>query len=132
MKINLNDKEYGLHWGFGAIRIFCDAMECEYEAGMDMILGAGDYTILKRTKAVSMMVFAAIQNYANINDTDISGLTFSKIEAYRDDTPQNEFKKVMDDFMGANILGNTYRSYLGLTEETPSTTKKKLRSVKNV
>ena len=126
MKIKINDKEYGLHWGLGAIRIFCDLMGCEYEQGMDMILGAGDYNILQRTKAVSTMVLAAVQNYANIYNTE-ADVTFPQVEAYRDDTPPEKFKLISDDFMNANILGKTYRSYLGLSEE-PADTKSKKKS----
>lgn len=124
MKISINDKEYGLHWGFGAIRLFCDKMECEYEPAMDMILGGGDYTILQRTKALSTMILCAIENYANIHNTD-ADVTFQQVEAFRDDTPKAEFQKVLDNFMDANIMGSTYRAYLGISTEPATTASKK-------
>lgn len=131
MKLSINKKDYGLQWGMGAIRLFCDKMDCEFEQGLEMILGGGTYTVLQRTKAVSTMVLCAIENYCRLNDETFD-VTFFQIEDYRDNTSQEKFKLIMDDFTSSMILGNTISSYLGIVpEENKEVSKKKSRSLKS-
>ena len=127
MKIKINGEEYGLNWGFGAIRICCDLLDCEYEKVIEMVLGAGNYTVLERSKAISTFILSAIKNYGNIHNTE-TDVNFAQIEAYRDDTPQEEFKKITEDIMKANIMGKTYGSYLGLSTEPEDKTAAKKKS----
>lgn len=123
MKIKLNDKEYGLHWGMGAIRLFCDATGYEFEKGVECVCGFGEYNVLDRTKAIVTMLLSAIQNYANIHNEDASGVTFYQLEAYRDATSQKEFQLIMDDFTGSMLNGRTMAESLGIA--TPETAQKK-------
>jgi hypothetical protein len=130
MKIKINDKEYGLNWGFGAIRIACDLLDCDYEKMIEMVLGVGDYKVLERSKAISTFILAAIQNYANINNTD-SDVSFYQVEAWRDTLEPGDQIKLNEDILKSHIMGKTYGSYLGISTDATAS-KKKSRSQKSV
>lgn len=128
MKIKINGNEYSLHWGMGALRLFCESTGYEFEKGVEIVAGLGEYSVLERTKAVVTMILCAAKNYANINGLDISNLNFYQVEAYRDATPREEFQKVMDDFTNSMLNGKTMAETLGFTVNAPIVEKKSVKA----
>jgi hypothetical protein len=89
-----------------------------------MVLGAGEYKVLERSKAVTTFILAAAQNYANLNNTDFD-INFFQVEAWRDNATDAQKLDLNQDIMQSNIMGKTYGSYLGIAAETPVKTSKK-------
>lgn len=129
MKIKINDKEYGLSWGMGCLRLFCDEMGCDLEPGLEMIVGGGDHTGYQRSKSVTAIILAAIKNYAYINREPIPDVTIWELEAYRDNTPVDEFAKITEDFMGSMLQGRTINEIFGRDVKSEATEKAKKKSV---
>lgn len=124
MKIKINDKEYGLSWGMGCLRLFCDEMGCDLEPGLELVMGLGEYTGLERSKSVPMLILCAIKNYAYVNREEIPDVTFEQIEAYRDYTQAAEFQLIVNDFFASMLQGQTVAERFGITTDTSEATEK--------
>lgn len=128
MKIKVNGKERGLHWGMGALRLYCEETGYSFEKGIEIVCGFGDTGILERTKAVCIMLLSAIRNYGNIHNEDTEDVTFFHIEAFRDETSQPEFQKIMDDFTNSMLNGKTIAETLGIVPDQTNQPKKNTKA----
>jgi hypothetical protein len=116
MNITINNKEYGLHWGMGAIEIYCDRMNCELD-GLDKIYIPGR----DQGKAITNLILAALQNYGEINNAP-ADVTYRQLQAFIDESDESVFKSIMDDFAHSKYLGKTIMQHLvpeGAPEDTP-------------
>jgi len=122
MKLSINDKEYGLQWGMGAIEIYCDSMGCDID-GLDKV-----FVINKeQPKAIVNLILAALRNWCELNDETLA-VNYRQLQAWLDEAPQDQFKSIMDDFKASKYFGRTIAEYvLGDVDDSP---KKKSRSVK--
>lgn len=124
MKITIKGNEYGLQWGMGAIELYCDAMDCEIE-GLDKVYMPNR----EQGKALTNLILAGLKNHAELNNEDMP-VTYRELQAWIDDTEQDTFKAVMDDWNKSKYLGKTISSYL-IGEPEEGSAKKKSRSVKS-
>lgn len=131
MKIKINGSEHGLSWGMGCLRLFCDELKCELDDGLAMVLNAGDYSVLDRTKAVAVLVLSAAKNHAYVNRLDQPDITTWDIELYRD-TEYEAFQAITNDFLASTIQGETVskRFLIEAPTEPGKKAKKKQASVK--
>lgn len=116
MKININGNEYGLSWGMGCLRLFCDELKCELDDGLAMVLNAGEYSVLERTKAVAVLVLSAAKNYSYVHRLDQPDLTTWDIELFRD-TEYDKFQLITSDFLASTIQGETVSKRFGIDTE---------------
>ena len=108
MQIIINDKEYPLHWGMGALEIYCDIMECDLD-GLGMI--DDQAKPLQMQKAIVTLIYAGIKNGCEVNEVPFD-LSMPKLRVYLDDLAQDKFKAIMDDFADSKYLGKTLRQHL--------------------
>jgi hypothetical protein len=126
MQITINEVEYPLQWGMGALEIYCDLMECDLD-GLGMV---EDRTKpLQMQKAISTLVYAGIKNGCEVNDIDCQ-LTMAKLRVYLDDAPQEQFEAIMKDFADSKYLGKTIRQHLYGDLVVEETDKKKAKPAK--
>lgn len=126
MKLTINDKEYGLQWGMGAIEIYCDSMNCDIE-GIDMVTTQGR----NQPKAIVTLILAALQNYAELNNEPFN-INYRQLQFWLSEAKQETFKEIMEDFKASKYFGRTIAEYLfGETPDPTPTIKKKSRSVKS-
>lgn len=126
MKLLINDKEYGLQWGMGAIELYCDAMDCDVD-GLDMVTTVGR----NQNRAIVTLILASIQNYSELNGT-IFDITYRQLQAWLDEAPQETFKSIMEDFKASKYLGKTVAEYIFGTIPQDAPVKKKSGSRKSL
>lgn len=124
MKIVINDIEYGLQWGMGALEIYCDAMRCDID-GLDKVFLVNK----EQNKAIVSLILAAVQNYSELNDEPLT-LSVRQLQAWLDEDAKN-LPEVLDDFKNSKYLGRTISEYLLGEEPGEVNIKKKSRSVKS-
>lgn len=108
MTITINDKEYLLQWGMGALEIYCDTMECDLD-GLSMI---EDTTKpLQAQKALVALISAALKNGCDYRGEAYT-LPPAQLKVYLDEAPQEKFTEIMDDFANSRYLGKTVREHL--------------------
>lgn len=110
----------------GCLRLFCDELKCELDDGLAMVLNAGDYSVLERTKAVAVLVLSAAKNYAYVNRLDQPDLTTWDIELFRDNEYE-KFQLITDDFLASTIQGETVSKRFGIDTEPVNETAKKIK-----
>jgi len=125
MTITVNEKEYPLQWGMGALEIYCDLMECDLD-GLGMIDDQAHP--LQMQKALVALIYSAIKNGCDVNDTDCD-VTMAKLRVAIDEMPQEQFTAYMDDFANSRYLGKSVRDHL-YGSLTPATTQKKTKASK--
>lgn len=131
MKVTINENEYGLQWGLGALEIYQEAMESSLGVSLGME-EALDLAVMKnrdQTKALVNLALAGMRNYAEVNDLSFD-LTYRKLQAWASEAEQKEWDAVIEDFTKSKFFGRTISEVLGGTTESTSTTKKKSASAK--
>lgn len=129
MKVTINENEYGLQWGLGAIEIYTEAMEraTGLSLGMEEAL---DLAIMKNKdqfKALINLALAGFQNYAEVNELFFD-LTYRKVQAWVSDAPQEEWDAVIDDFKKSKFLGRSIEEALGMAPVAEGAGKPKKKS----
>lgn len=114
MKIKLKGNEYGLHWGLGALRIFCETTGLDIDKGIEIVAGLGEHNYLERTAATNNLIWAAVKNYGNIHEIDVSEVRYIDVELYSDETSVEVFQLVKDDFMHSMFNGKSMAEILGV------------------
>ena len=131
MKIKLNDKEYGLHWGMPALGDMCDALDITIETCIELIVGGGEHSPFKRAKASAVAILCAMNHYARLNRLEAPDVTIYEVENYCDVTPREEYDKIREDFSNSMINGRSVSEVLGLTSApVQKEVKKKSQSTK--
>jgi hypothetical protein len=126
MKLTINESEYGLQWGMGAIEIYCDNMDCDID-GLDKVITLNR----DQPKAIVTIILAAIRNWCELNEREFA-VTYRQMQAWLDEAPQDTYMSIMDDFKNSKYLGRTISAYLlGEDPEPAKTPKKKSASVKS-
>lgn len=129
MKVTINEKEYGLQWGLGAIEIYTEAMEIATGTSLGME-EALDLAIMKNKdqfKALINLALAGFQNYAEINDLSFD-LNYRKLQAWVSDADQAEWDAVIDNFKKSRFLGRTVEEALGMLPVAEGAGKAKKKS----
>jgi hypothetical protein len=108
MNITIQDKEYPLQWGMGAIEIYCDKMECDID-GLSLIDVAP--TERERLKAITTLIHAAVLNGSEVFGQPCN-VTYRQLQAALDDMPQEDFREIMDDFTRSKFLGKTVMEHM--------------------
>lgn len=115
MNITINDKEYPLSWGLGAIEIYCDAMGCDID-GLSMVEDTSRPVVMQ--KALVTLVQAALKNAQEIEGKTLD-LSYRQLQNYLSEVDQNVFKSILDDFVKSRYMGKTVGEYIfGVQPET--------------
>lgn len=120
MKVTINEKEYGLHWGMGAIEIYCDAMETDLATALDLLAMPNK----DQNKATVNLFLAALQNYAEINDLQFD-LNYRKLQAWLDEADPNTVSTIVTDFNKSKYLGRTMYEHFGVEDPDNAVQSKK-------
>lgn len=115
MKISINGREYGLHWGMPALGDMCETLDITIETCIELIVGGGNHTPFKRAKASAVAILCAMNHYARLNRLEAPDVTIYEVENYCDITPRDEFNRIKDDFSNSMINGRLVSEVLGLT-----------------
>lgn len=129
MKLTINGKEYGLHWGLGAIEIYCDTMNCDID-GLDKAIISE--RVIDKLKAINNLTLAAIQNWCELKEIDFD-LTYRGFQSWLSEQSQSIADNIIADWKQSNIAGKTVAEYYfgELPPETTPKKKKQLPSVKS-
>jgi hypothetical protein len=134
MKLLINEKEYGLSWGMGAIRRYCAIMDCDIDGLDKAILSDRE---VDRQFAITVLIFSALQNWCAIEDVEFN-LSIPKLEDWLSNTDQKTFDAIMRSWKDSKYFDKTIGQYYfgeGPAEQTElqaKTSKKKSRpSVKS-
>ena len=121
MNITVNNKEWPMQFGMGAIEIYCGYMGIEHLGAAYLpfglnILGEFDPTItdLQRQKAMKYLLLASIENYCNINDTQFA-VTYAQLTAAIDEMEQDSVNSMIEYIRKYKMSG---RTLLGEAEVT--------------
>lgn len=125
MKVNINDKDYGLQWGLGCLEIYCDRMDCDI-SGLDLAFIPNK----EREKAMVMLIYAAMQNYAELHEIDFT-LTIRQLQAWIDEAPQEICNAIWDDFKMSKYFGKTIAEHFGIAPAGGEVKKKRQPSRKS-
>lgn len=111
MKITINEKEYELQWGMGALEIYCDNMLCDIE-GLNLVLEKNR----EQNRAVITLILAAIQNGLELqNPPQELDVNARQVQKFLDDAPETTFPAIMSDFMKSKYFGTTIEEYILMT-----------------
>lgn len=108
MTITINNVEYPLQWGMGALEIYCDTMDCDLD-GLSLIEDKLHPLLMQ--KAIVALVYGGVRNSCEINDLECK-VTIPKLRHALNELPQEQFKAIMDDFINSKYLGKTLREHL--------------------
>lgn len=124
MKISINGKEYGLHWGMPCLAEMCDILDCTIETCTEYIIGGGEHTGFERQKFTATSILCAIRHYARLNREETPDLTIDDTLNYCDITPPETFALVRNDFLGSMLNGRSIADMLGIALPVAGSEKK--------
>lgn len=107
MKLKINQKEYGLQWGMGAIEIFCDTMDCDID-GLEKAITSEKS--IDKLKAINNLSLAAIQNWCELNNVDFD-LSYRQFQNWLSDQPQETGNSIIENWKASKIAGKTIAEY---------------------
>lgn len=105
MKINFGGKDRGFQWGMGCIERYCELMGGDLETLFEL-----DQTGLRKARATVNLLFAALQNYAELND-EVIDFNYAKIQDWMDTADRSTTAAIMEDFTKSRLLGRTVQEY---------------------
>lgn len=101
MKLTINDKEYPLQFGIGAIEIYCDKMDCDIE---DVDIHIASPKMIQQLKAINTLALCALQNGCEIEGIDFK-LTYREFQKWLDTQDQSMAKTIIDEWKKSSTLG---------------------------
>src|SRR5690606_25777685 len=128
MVLTINGKDFPLHWGLGALEMFCDAMECDLNEGLDIALNVSVAKVKGQDqhKYIVNLILAAIKNGADAEHfSDDVGVSYRQLQKFLDDAPANTLSDILDDFAKSRIFGRTIAEYLFGSEPEEQESEKK-------
>lgn len=106
MRITVNNNDYLLQWGMGAILQYCDDMDCDLE-GLDWVMSNS----VQGQKALLCLVMAAIKNGCKFEGKTCD-INESHLMAAVDEMPQEQWDGILNDFVDSKYQGKTIRERL--------------------
>lgn len=128
MNLTINEKEYPLQWGMGAIEMFCDTLDCEI-TDIDKALFPGKEQI----KYLTTLIHCALKNGAEKESVyDDFEISYRQLQKFLDEAPQETMTDIINDFKKSKYFGKTIANYLfgEMDESEEEAGKKKLPSEK--
>jgi hypothetical protein len=125
MKIKINGNEYGLAWGMPCLADVCERLDFPIEKVIDLICGFGEYSAIERSKATAYCVLCAIDHYAKLKREEKPDITIEEVWQYVDETPQDKFQLVKNDFTDSMINGRKVWEILNMSNPFPAPEQKK-------
>lgn len=131
MKLKINNKDYQLEWGMGAIEIYCDMMDCDIS---DIDLHLSSPKLIHQIKAINTLTLAAIQNWCEDTKTDFD-VSYKDLLRFLDAQPQSVGTDIINDWKRSYYFGKTVAEHFfgeleQEEEEKAKITKKKQASAK--
>jgi hypothetical protein len=110
MNITIQDKEYPLQWGMGAIEIYCDLTGYESIASLDRIFGVDEagniISDIEQQKAFRTFVFAAIKNGCEVYKK-VCDVNYYQVSAAIDEMEQETANLIVESFRASKLNGRT-------------------------
>lgn len=127
MRITVNNNDYLLQWGMGAILQYCDDMDCDLDG-----LGLVEQTGKEGQKALFCLVMAALKNGCKF-ENKACDINEAHLMAAIDNMPQEDFQAILNDFIDSKYQGKTIRQHLyGDVPVVAAENKKKAKTPKLV
>lgn len=119
MKVIINDIEYGLEWGLGALELASD----ELDISQDMIIDSLLLKSKEQQKTVVNLVLAGIRFWGLCQTPVVPvSLTYWQLLKYASDAPQAEWDAIINDFLYSKIHGQTILEAIGVNPEAEQVT----------
>lgn len=106
MRITVNNNDYLLQWGMGAILQYCDDMDCDLE-GLGMVEQQGKVG----QKALVCLIMAAIKNGCKLEGKPCD-INEAHLMATISEMDQGDFDAIVNDFIDSKYQGKTIRERL--------------------
>ena len=104
MKIEIKGKEYGLHWGLGAIELASDVTEkSKDELFYNSLLVNGE---MKATAVSHEVMFGALLNWCDENDIKYEGTYRNFVNAYND-LGKDRHLEIVEEYKKSNYVSAT-------------------------
>ena len=126
MQLNINDKNWKLVWGTGALENLCNQLNMTLNE-VDVAIMLGD------EKVVNRLAYCALQNGAEIQDSEVD-FTYKYFLAWLDEQEEGLGQEISNDFLKSKYLGKTmedrYNEVIArlTANETPGTAPSKKKS----
>lgn len=130
MKLTINDKDYQLEWGMGAIEKYCDIRDCDID---DIDTHLGSAKLIDQMRAINHLTLAAIHNGCESQRPKQScGLTYEDLLKWLDLQDVSIRNSIVDDWKKSYYFGKTVAEhFFNEVEVTETKGKKKIASAKS-
>lgn len=128
MEISIKGEKRGLLWGLNAIDKFCNIVELDLDAAMQLIFndaGANTTEALKQTIAFSKLTACAVSSYDRVNNTGKPEVKYEEVLDFFDQEGATTMHAILNDFLQSKFLGNNVGDYLGVSVKNAEEDKKK-------
>lgn len=125
MRITVNNNDYLLQWGMGAILQYCDDMGCDLD-GLSLVEQPGK----EGQKALFCLIMAAIK-FGCKYENKVCEINEAQLMVAINDMDQESFQDILNDFIDSKYNGKTIREHLyGNVQVEPEGGKKKTKPSK--
>lgn len=107
MNLKINNKDYPLQFGIGAIEIYCDKMDCDID---DIDLQIGSPKQIIQLKAINNLALAALQNGCELAGIPFD-LNYRQFQQWLDTEPQETAKMIIEEWKKSSMLGVKVSEY---------------------
>lgn len=132
MNLIINDKEYPLQFGLGAVELYCDMMDCDID---DIDVHLGSPKMIQQLKAINTLTLCALKNGCKTakpvrlefpfdKDFDVA---YGEFQNWLDVQPQTTAKDIISEWRDSSTLGVKVSDYYFnevVPEEDSKTVKK--------
>lgn len=115
MNLKINDKEYPLQFGLGAVELYCDIMDCDID---DIDTHIGSPRMIQQLKAINTLTLCALKNGCKTaqprldfpfdKDFDVA---YSQFQNWLDVQPQTTAKDIIAEWKDSSTLGIKVSDY---------------------
>lgn len=95
MNLKINDKEYPLQFGLGAVELYCEKMDCDID---DIDTHVFSEKTITQIKALNTMALCALQNGCEIAGIPFN-LTYRQFQLWLQDQPQEIATDIMNEWI---------------------------------
>lgn len=137
MQIVIKGKEYGFHWGFGAILMASEIFDKDADTlfGLSLLYANddnGDIDVTKPTFVSHEVAFGAVLNWCHMNDIDVDFTYYQFINTYND-LGEDDIKAIAKSYYKSKYNGRLVEDifkeiqakYDAAVKETETPSKKK-------
>lgn len=116
MILKINDKQYPLQFGLGAVELYCDIMDCDID---DIDAHIGSQRQIQQLKAINTLTLCALKNGCKTakpvrlefpfdKDFDVA---YSEFQNWLDQQPQTTARDIINEWKESKTLGVKVSDY---------------------